>query len=601
MAWIMKLSNRIFISIFWIIVVSGLASAVTGAVLISRAVRAEAFSRVSSDLRVARLYISRLIDDLAVSSLAVAGGFEGKMGPLQQPDFSILLGGDEDPLASYLRDVAGLDLSRPQRGFLPLPLDLVVGLGMVRDHIAPSSYCEGRTTLWLFATERGGLGTAFSGILLNDNEPLVSDLQELLFGRDLYERKPFGTVTVFCGDRRIATTVVGPSGDIALGTRVSDVVREKVLLKGGVWLDRAYVVDDWYLSAYEPIRDIGGRTIGILYVGVLEKKYLDIRNRALALLSGVTLPVLFLFVFVVFLVSKTIVKPVSALAEASRAIASGEADPSIAVRTRSSELQSLTGSFRKMAEAVEKREDLLRRANIELADTNRDYQELLSFVTHELNNSVGSLLLNVSILNDPSMGRMDEEQREVAAQVLRDVERFRDMVRNYLNISRLEKGTLRFNPASIDVREGVIEPVLRRLMSRIQHRGMEVRWSWECRGKVTADPELLDICYSNLIVNAIKYGDEYIELTCRRDERGIVLGVINGGKPIPPDKIDLLFQKFSRLVKSDDGAGLGLYLVRHILDRHGGKVWCESPADTHTGTSTDVSVCGGTGFFMLLA
>jgi signal transduction histidine kinase len=77
-------------------------------------------------------------------------------------------------------------------------------------------------------------------------------------------------------------------------------------------------------------------------------------------------------------------------------------------------------------------------------------------------------------------------------------------------------------------------------------------------------------------------------MVCRPSEDGVVLGVRNGGDPILEEKIELLFQKFSRLVQSDDGAGLGLYLVRQIVERHGGTVWCEFSSDR------------GTGFFMKL-
>jgi signal transduction histidine kinase len=157
------------------------------------------------------------------------------------------------------------------------------------------------------------------------------------------------------------------------------------------------------------------------------------------------------------------------------------------------------------------------------------------------------------------------------------------MVRNYLNISRLEKGTLKYNPGKVDLKRSVVEPVLTRLKSRLDHAGMKLRWDWPESAVLDIDPELMDICFSNLVINAVKYGSGWIEISALRKNVGWVFGVKNGGPPIPADKIPLLFRKFSRLVKSDDGAGLGLYLVRRIVERHGGEVWCESGEGRGTG------------------
>jgi len=587
----MKLANRIFVNLIGIVVFSSLLAALVGAILISRALKSEAFSRVANDLKSARLFLDDRIEELVIYSQLRAQGTEGGIIMENAPDLSMLIEKDLDTSASvlwrFLSEKSEISLEKPANGFVVFPVQLLENIGFDIAWLKEKTLCEMDRTLWLFSLYPGKLGTAFSAILLNGNEELVTDLQEVLFGTSLYGKKPFGTVTIFCGDTRIATTVLGPGGEVAFGTKVSAVVRKKVLEQGGVWLDRAFVVDDYYLSAYEPIKDPGGENIGILYVGVLEQKYLDVQNRALAILSGITLPTLGLLIFGVFLISKWIVKPISALAEASERVAGGEFDTKVRHQGKTIEFRTLLHSFNTMISAIKNREDMLVQKNSQLEDANRDYQELLSFVTHELNNSIGSLLLNVMMLSDGTVGVLQAEQDEVVQQILRDVERFRDMVRNYLNISRLEKGTLKFRPESVDLKKVVVLPVISRLKSRIEHRQMRVDWEWKDEAVLSVDTELMDICYSNLVINALKYGKEWIRLSARKHEGWWILEVANGGTPIPGEKIPLLFKKFSRLVKSDDGAGLGLYLIRKIIERHGGEVWCES---LENGTSFDMKI-----------
>ena len=575
-----RLANRIFFSLLGIIVFGSFSAAIIGAILISSALKVEAFSRVENDLKSARLYVNDRLEELTIKTQLMATGLEEEIPLAFESNFSFLVNESSNPatqeLAGYLYRSEGVSGDKNESGFVVIPLEMLTRCGFRPESLKRDEICEDGSTLWLFSVFPGKLGTAFSGILLNGNTVLVKKLQETLFGSSLYGTKPFGTVTIFCGDRRVATTVIGPQGTVAVGTRVSDVVRKKVLGEGGMWLDRAYVVDDWYLSTYEPIKNPLDENVGILYVGVLEQKYLDVRNRTLLFLLGITIPTLGLLLYFVYLVSSSIVKPISDLARASQKIADGQLDARVVHKGHTMEFATLLDSFNRMVNAIKNREKMLRRKNTQLEDANRDYQELLSFVTHELNNSIGSLLLNVSMLSDGTLGSLDDEQNEVTSLILRDVERFREMVRNYLNISRLEKGTLKYHPESVDMRRDVVEPVVRRLQSRIEHSRLKVEWDWEQNAVLSVDTELMDICYSNLLVNALKYGKEWIRITAERTEGGWVFGVKNGGRPIPEDKVHLLFKKFSRLVKSDDGAGLGLYLVRKILEQHGGEVWCES-------------------------
>jgi two-component system NtrC family sensor kinase len=574
----MRLGNRIFLSFFAVILVATLASTLTGALLLSQALRGEALTRVQLNLKGARVRLAGELELLAVTVDLQAEGLAGRIAAPHPAEVSLLFPGLlPDSLARK-----GLYGVGEEKGFLRFSLRELSALGVDTTRLARLPLSGDGQLLCLFAARRGPAGHAVALSVLNGNERLVRSMQENLFSTDLYGAKPFGTVTVFCGDTRVATTVLGPDGKVATGTQVSPEVRRQVLEEGQTWLGRAFVVDEWYLSAYEPIRDPRGERIGILYVGVLEQKYQDIRTRSVYFLAALIVPILGLALVFGFFIVRGISRPLSRLVEASGQIASGNLDLPLAPLPAPHEIELLSDAYTAMQGAIRDREKLLRTQNQELEQANRDYQELLSFVTHELNNSVGSLLLNVSLLEEESSGKIPRELDELVDQVLRDVERFRDMVKNYLNLSRLEKGTLRFNPAPIDVRARVIEPAVERMGRWMEHRRFRVLWDWPERVEVTADADLLDICYSNFVVNALKYGRDWIRFSARREGEAWLLGVANGGTPIPQEKIPLLFRKFSRLVRSSDGAGLGLYLVRRILERHGGEVWCESSPEIGT-------------------
>jgi two-component system, NtrC family, sensor kinase len=105
--------------------------------------------------------------------------------------------------------------------------------------------------------ESGGLaGILYGGVLLNRNYQIVDKVRHLLYGEGRYKGKKMGTTTIFQGDLCIATNVRDENGGRAVGTRVSEEVYRTVVQQGQTWLDRAFVVHDWYITGYEPIRDL---------------------------------------------------------------------------------------------------------------------------------------------------------------------------------------------------------------------------------------------------------------------------------------------------------------------------------------------------------
>jgi two-component system NtrC family sensor kinase len=127
------------------------------------------------------------------------------------------------------------------------------------------------------------LGALMGGILLNRNYEIVDRIKSILFKDAKYKGKEIGTATIFLGDVRISTNVVDREGNRATGTRAMKEVEEQVLEKGLPWIRRAFVVDDWYITAYEPIRDVQDKIVGMLYVGILENKYIVLKERLVLL------------------------------------------------------------------------------------------------------------------------------------------------------------------------------------------------------------------------------------------------------------------------------------------------------------------------------
>lgn len=127
------------------------------------------------------------------------------------------------------------------------------------------------------------LGVLTGGVLLNRNYEIVDQIKSIVFKDAKYMGKEIGTATIFLGDLRISTNVLDKEGNRAIGTRVMKEVKERVLEEGKPWIQRAFVVDDWYITAYEPIFDIQGKIVGILYVGMMENKYASMKERLILL------------------------------------------------------------------------------------------------------------------------------------------------------------------------------------------------------------------------------------------------------------------------------------------------------------------------------
>jgi len=436
-------------------------------------------------------------------------------------------------------------------------------------------------------------GALYGGILLNRRHALVDRVRHAVFSDTIYEGRPLGTVTIFLWDVRIATNVLKADSTRALGTRVSEEVYRKVLERGERFADRAFVVNDWYLSAYDPIKDPDGQVIGILYVGLLERKYLDYGSRLTMAFLGISFVALLFSVGLAFTLSARFRRPVVRLVKATRELSAGNLDSRVLVDEGSSEMVELARAFNSMAQSLETRSNQLQQASLDLKkayteadEKNRAYLEMLGFVTHELKSPLATIVFAIGSLRDHVLGPLNQSQESLLKACANSADYLHSTIANYLNLSRIEEGQLHLKPRRVPFRATTIDPVIQRLADMAADNRMTIACDVPYDLEVTCDADLVVSVLQNLISNALKYGSQGGRIEIRVEKQTgsdtLTVSVFNEGPGFSPEEAKGLFTKFSRFsaehYNTKSGTGLGLFVSKSIVEKHGGTIWAESEA-----------------------
>jgi two-component system NtrC family sensor kinase len=626
----LPLRTRLLIALVGIVTLWGLLTVLTGSFLINRMVIGEAQRRVELALKTADAMLERRLEESLKASTVLAdrdavrwlaSPEEGAAGPLEALrrkcgyDFLHVLDGQAVIRATARGRAAGqraeaspvvaraLREGAPAAGVSLLPREALTledeALAeRTQVEILPTPHAKpgvprSLTEVMILevaspvAGEDGAVaGVVRAGTVLNRNFEFVDFVRENIFTAATYEKKSLGTVTIFQSDVRITTNVVGPEGERAVGTRVSEEVYDQVLGQGGTWTGPAFVVDSWYISAYEPLMDLDGRVIGMLYVGVLKKRYDDMRNQAMRLFTLVAVLAFLGAVLLSFWLAARLTRPLTRLTEGAAEVTRGNLDTQLPppLHAEKDEINRLTLAFNQMVSALKERneqlrssrDDLQRTAN-ELHQWVKNYLEALEFINHELKNQIAAMKINLLAVRDGYVGKITEEQHEALDDVGQAIHRAEEMILNYLNLSRIERGELQVRTRPLHVENDVVRPLLGNFRGRLDSKGMRIEVEMEEDLFVQADPSLLQIVYDNLINNAIKYGREggRVRITGARHGGRAKLHVWNDGPGVPADQADKLFGKFYRLQnpkEKERGTGLGLFIAREIVQRHGGTI-----------------------------
>jgi len=228
------------------------------------------------------------------------------------------------------------------------------------------------------------IGVLYAGDLLNKDYEVVDRVKELVYKDEKYKGREKGTVTIFLMDTRISTNVRNKDETRAIGTRVSQEVNNAVLIEGKKYLGRAFVVNDWYLTAYDPIKNINNQTIGMLYVGMLEKPYLDTTSRVMITFTFIAFLCVVLLLVILYFSTNRVIEPLHKMVVATEKIAKGDLSHKVKV-TSKDEIGLLANSFNRMTTD-------LQAANEKLIEWRKTLEKKVEERTRELINMQAHLI-----------------------------------------------------------------------------------------------------------------------------------------------------------------------------------------------------------------
>jgi len=415
------------------------------------------------------------------------------------------------------------------------------------------------TAVYPIRSENGQMiGAVVVAHLFNNDFTLVDRIKEVA-GVD--------TVTIFFGDLRVSTNVMTVEGERAVGTRVSQEVYDVVLKQGDVYPGRAFVVNEWFITRYEPLRDHRGQVVGSLYVGARESAFLGLLHTFYFRVALIALICIVLAGIIAVPTAQFIAHPVAELVEATRRLAQGDMTVRVPVYSQG-ELAVLGQSFNIMVETLNQtQQELLHKERL------ASMGQLAAGVAHEINNPLGTILLFSDVMYKEAAE--DDPRRDDLKMIINETTRCKNIVADLLNFARQQEVLAQETDVHA-LLEKVVEGVhLQPIFKEVQI----VRQFSPDLTTIQADPAQLQQVFVNLLKNAAEAIEEggTITLTTRPvNSQWAEIKVSDTGRGIPEENLGKLFTPFFTTKALGKGTGLGLSIVYGIIKMHRGQIAVQS-------------------------
>jgi signal transduction histidine kinase len=280
-------------------------------------------------------------------------------------------------------------------------------------------------------------------------------------------------------------------------------------------------------------------------------------------------------VVVAVMLSLLLTRPIGLLRDGAHKIGEGNLDHRIRITTRD-ELGELAHEFNVMATKLQELDQLK--------------QDFVSNVTHELRSPLTSLRGYVELLLREGAGAINEEQREFLIVIKNNSVRLARFIDNLLDVAKIEAGKIELHPERIRLQDLALEmTVVFRPLA--QEKDITFLTDFPPRLRpIHADADKLLEVMTNLLSNAFKFtpAQGKVTLAATEEEGNVHILIKDTGIGIPPESLGIIFNKFEQvkptqgLARKTKGSGLGLTIVKGIVEAHGGRVWIESQMNQGT-------------------
>ena len=401
------------------------------------------------------------------------------------------------------------------------------------------------------------IGAAIALHLFNNDFTLVDRIKDVA---------SIDTVTIFFGDLRVSTNVKTLEGERAIGTRISQEVSQVVLTEDREYVGTAFVVNENYITRYDPLRDHNGQVVGSLYVGARQSSFFRLVNTINQRVLWVALGTILVTIFIATPVSGVITRPLHQLkdlVEANRQVADGDMTVRVPVRA-GGEVGLLATSFNSMLDTLQTAQDHLVESE-KLASLG----QLAAGVAHELNNPLGTILLYSDILVKECAP--DSSQKEDLEMIVNETKRCKNIVGSLLEFARQHQ--VNAQPTDLNLlMQNVIE--IKQKLGIDQSIIVNIKLD-PTLPKIQADSGQLQRVFINLIDNAVDampQGGQLTLLTKNTPTGMVTAEVADTGIGIPPENMSKLFTPFFTTKPVGLGTGLGLAIIYGIIKMHRGQI-----------------------------